>query len=321
MKYMLIVALIAAVGTTHAQTRWRLATGYSADSFHTQNIEQFASDVAKATGGTLKIEVRPNGSLFKLGDIFQAVRDAKVAAGETIMTSLVKEMPIAGADAIPFVVGSYPDAWRMWTLQRPLIDKHFESRGLKALFAVPWPAQGLYSRTPVKSAKDFEGTNMRTYNPTTVRIAQMLRANPVDVPMTQVRQALILGRVDNMITSAATGVENEVWGAINYYYDIKAWFPKNIVFVNLAAYRQLQPAEKQAVNEAAQRAEKRGWARSESVAAEFTNELKDRGIQVDRMPINFEAHLKRMGESFSREWVRSVGNEANDLFIPYYIQR
>lgn len=25
-----------------------------------------------------------------------------------------------------------------------------------------------------------------------------------------------------------------------------------------------------------------------------------------------------MGEKFSREWVRTVGNEANDIFIPYY---
>ncbi|HEY3047421.1 MAG TPA: hypothetical protein VGJ72_08150 [Polaromonas sp.] len=24
---------------------------------------------------------------------------------------------------------------------------------------------------------------------------------------------------------------------------------------------------------------------------------------------------------FSREWVRSVGNEANDIFVPYYIQQ
>jgi peptide subunit release factor 1 (eRF1) len=44
-------------------------------------------------------------------------------------------------------------------------------------------------------------------------------------------------------------------------------------------------------------------------------------MKVDRIPADFEAELKRMGEKFSREWVRSVGNEANNIFVPYYIQR
>lgn len=29
---------------------------------------------------------------------------------------------------------------------------------------------------------------------------------------------------------------------------------------------------------------------------------------------------KRRGECLSREWVRSAGNETNDIFVPYYIQ-
>ena len=43
---------------------------------------------------------------------------------------------------------------------------------------------------------------MRTYNLSTQRIAQMLGAEPVDVPMVEVNQALAGGRIDSMITSA-----------------------------------------------------------------------------------------------------------------------
>ncbi len=328
MKVSLIAALAGVVVLTHApalqaqaSTQWQLATGYRAESFHTQNIQQFADDVVRVTGGTLRIEVKPNNVLFKLNDIRQAVQDGKAQAGETIMTSMVKDIPIAGADAIPFVVSSYDDAWRMWVLQRPLIDKHFEGRGLKALYAVPWPPQGLYSKTPIKAVADFKGTSMRTYNQSTTRIAEMLGAKPVDVPMVGVSKALTEGKMDNMITSAVTGVENQVWGAIKNYYEINAWFPKNIVFVNLKAFKALKPTEQKAVTEAAQEAEKRGWALSQAAAAESTAELKAKGIKVERIPAEFEASLKRMGETFSREWVRSVGNEANSIFVPYYIQR
>ncbi len=325
MKALLIAALAAASlshgSMLHAQTTWQLATGYRAESFHTQNIAQFARDVEQASAGALRIDVRANNELFKLNDIRQAVQDGKAQAGETIMTSMVKEIPIAGADAIPFVVSSYDDARRMWDLQRPLIDRHFSQRGLKALYAVPWPPQGLYASAPVRSSADFRGTRMRTYNQSTVRIAEMLGATPVDVPMVEVNKALASGRMDNMITSAVTGVENQVWGQIRHYYEINAWFPKNIVFVNLKAFDGLKPAVQQAVLKAAQDAETRGWAMSRDVAAGSTNDLKAKGMKVDRIPAEFEAELKRMGEKFSREWVRSVGNEANNIFVPYYIQR
>jgi len=312
---------MACASSSQAQTTWKLATGYRAESFHTENIVRFGRDVAAATQGQLQIEVVPNGSLARLNDIRQAVQDGKAQAGETIMASLVKEIPIAGADSIPFVVHSYADARRMWDLQRPLIDGHFTRHGLKLLYAVPWPPQGLFAKSPVRSAADFRGTRMRTYNQSTVRIAEMLGATPVDVPMVEVDKALASGQVGTMITSALTGVENQVWGSIRYYYGIDAWFPKNIVFVNRGAFDALAPPVRDAVLKAAAEAEQRGWAMSEAVASESVAQLQAKGVKVDRVPAEFEAELKRMGEKFSREWVQSVGNEANRIFIPYYFQR
>jgi len=321
MKTVVLLAALAVAPVLHAQTQWKLATGYRAESFHTRNVVQFAQDVERASSGALRIEVHANNALFKLGDIPQAVQEGKVQAGETIMTSLVRDMPITGADAVPFVVRSYADARRMWDLQRPLIDTHFAAKGLKVLYAVPWPPQGLFSIAPVRSAADFKGTRMRTYNPATVRIAEMLGAAPVDVPMVEVNKALSAGKLDSMITSALTGVENQVWGQIKQYYGINAWFPKNIVFVNQQAFDALPPAVREAVGKAAQTAEARGWAMSEATAEESVGELPRKGIKVERAPAELEAELKRLGERFSREWVQSVGNEANKIFIPYYFQR
>lgn len=321
MKTLVLLAAFAVAPVVHAQTQWKLATGYRAESFHTRNLVQFAQDVERASAGALRIEVHANNALFKLNDIHQAVQEGKAQAGETIMTNLVRDIPIAGADAVPFVVRSYADARRMWDVQRPLIESHMASKGLKALYAVPWPPQGLFSINPVRSSADFKGTRMRTYNPGTVRIAELLGATPVDVPMVEVNQALSAGKLDSMITSALTGVENQVWGQIKQYYGINAWFPKNIVFVNQQAFDALPAPARQAVTKAAAEAETRGWAMSAAVAEESVAELQRKGVKVDRAPADFDAELKRLGERFSREWVRSVGSEANQIFIPYYTQR
>lgn len=322
MKPWLIAALVAA-GAAHAQnppTMWKLATGYRAESFHTENIVQFAQDVERATQGRLKIEVHPNNELFKLGEIFGAVSAGKAEAGETIMSSLAQDMPVAAADSIPFVVGSYADALRMWRLQRPLIEQYFAQCGVKVLYAVPWPPQGLHSNKAINGAADFAGTKMRTYNQTTVRIAQYMKAQPVDVAMVDVSRALAEGRMDNMITSAVTGVENKVWGPIKYYYEINAWFPKNIVFVNAKAFGALDREQQKAVLKAASDAELRGWARSQAAMVDATSQLREHGIHVERVSREFDSEIKRLGERFSREWIRSVGNEANRLFVPYYSQ-
>lgn len=318
MRRMSLVIAGLAVCAAQAQTEWKLASGYRAESYQTQNLAQFAQDVERATAGQLRIQVHPNNSLVKLAEIPQAVQGGKAEAGETIMANLVKDIPIAGADSIPFVVTTYADAMRMWQLQRPLVEKHFAQRGLRVLYAVPWPPQGLYASKPIQAAADFKGTRMRTYNQSTVRIAELLGAQPVDVPMVEVNKALATKRIDNMITSAVTGVENQVWGAISHYYEINAWFPKNIVFVNAQAFHSLKPPVQKAVLEAAAAAEKRGWERSQAVMREATAELKAKGIKIERAPAEFERELKRLGERFSREWVRSVGNEANAIFVPFY---
>jgi TRAP-type C4-dicarboxylate transport system substrate-binding protein len=297
---------------------WQLATGYRAEVFHTESLRQFAREVAEVTGGALEIQVRPKNELAKLGEIRANVEGGEVAAGEVIMTSLVKELPTAGADSVPFIVGSYEDAKRLWQNQRPVIEQALAQRGLVPLYAVPWPSQGLYTTRPIASVADLKGAKMRTYNAATVRIAELLGAQPVDVPMAEVGKALAAGRMDSMITPGVTGVENKVWDHLKYFYDIKAWFPKNLVMVNKARFDALTPGQRKAVRRAAQVAEERGWAASEAASAASLKELAVHGMRIESPGFESRNELRRYGDKFSIEWVRATGQEASAILIPYY---
>lgn len=301
-----------------AQTTWKLASGYRADSFQTQNLAQFARDVELVSQHQLKVVLTPDGRLFKLGEIRQAVEDGRAQVGETIMTGMVQDIPLTGADAVPFVVGSYQDARRLWQLQRPVLSAKLAERGLTVLYAVPWPPQGLYTNRPLRSLGDLRGMKMRTYNQTTQRIAEMVGAQAVELPMAEVGQAVQDGRVDTMITSAVTGVENKVWGGMRYYYDIHAWYPKNLVFVNTKSYNALSPELQSQLLKAAAAAERRGWALSEAEAHRAAQTLQANGMRLDRLSVEIERDLQRMGERFSREWVHAIGHEASAIFVPYY---
>lgn len=320
-RHLLFAASSLMPFASRAATTWQLPTGYKADSFQGQNVARFARAVEAGSGGSLHIEVLPDGVRMPLSEIAAAVRSGRAQAGEVIMTGLAQDIPIAGADAVPFVVSSYADAQRLWQHQRPLVERHFEARGLKPLFAVPWPPQGLYSIRPVKSADDLRGTRMRTYNATTVRIAQLLGAEPVDVPMSKVAQALAEGRIETMITSSVTGVENRVWSAFRFFYEINAWFPKNLVFANAAAFAALSDGERRAVLQSASAAETAGWDASRLAAVESMNELRRNGMKIEPAPHLLQPVIRRLGERFSLEWLQSVGREANEVFIPFYAGR
>jgi TRAP-type C4-dicarboxylate transport system substrate-binding protein len=61
-----LLFLAAALATAAAQAqavKWDLPSGYGPNTFQVQNLQQFAADVDKATGGKLKIAVHPNASL------------------------------------------------------------------------------------------------------------------------------------------------------------------------------------------------------------------------------------------------------------------
>ena len=316
-----LIALAAALAplAASAQTVWKLAGGYSDDTFQTRNLRRFASDVAAATHGRLVIEVHANNALVRLGDIPARVETGAIAAGETIMSNLAAEIPVAGADSVPFIVGSYADAERLWRAQRPVLDAELARKGLVGLYAVAWPPQGLYAVRPLKSPADLRGQRMRTYNAATKRIAEELGAHPVDVMMTDLNQALAAGRVESMITSGATGIDSRAWEQLKYFYDIHAWYPKNIVLVNQAAWNALDAATQAGVRSAAAAAETRGWQMSRVAEAASLAELSAHGVHIDNIDFAFRSELRRFGERFSVEWVRATGRGANDILIPYYV--
>jgi len=311
----------ALLPAARAATPWRLATGYRADSLHGLNLRQFCDEVAGATAGAVRIELVPEGRLLPLAGMLPGLQAGRCEMAEAIMTGLVQDLPLAGADSVPFIVRSYDDARRLWLHQRPLIEQQLAARGLQVLLAVPWPPQGLYAQRPIQGSTDLRGMRMRTYNATTVRIAELLQATPVDVPMIRVGQALAEGRIEAMITSAVTGVENKVWTGLKHYYPVNAWFPKNLLMLRKDALQALAPDQRQALLRAAEAAEQRGWRASELAARDSVEALRANGMRIEPVSTELAQALRRIGEKLSLEWVRSVGPEANQMFISYFTKR
>jgi TRAP-type C4-dicarboxylate transport system substrate-binding protein len=66
------------------------------------------------------------------------------------------------------------------------------------------------------------------YNAGTQRIAQIVNAHPVTIQAADLRRALATGLINALMTSAATGYDVKVWERMGYFYDTRAWIPKNV---------------------------------------------------------------------------------------------
>src|SRR6185312_8447143 len=106
------------------------------------------------------------------------------------------------ADNVPFVSPGYDNAWKFYQAQKPVLEKKLQGRGLKLLYAVAWPGQGLYTRDPIKTLEDLKGQKMRTYSPLTSRLAELLGATGVQTQVTDVPQMFATGAMQAMVTSS-----------------------------------------------------------------------------------------------------------------------
>ena len=316
-KFFIALAALAGAGLAHAQVKWDLPTGYSANSFQTQNVQQFAVEVDQLTGGKLKITLHPGASLYKANEIKRAVQTGQVQSAEFIVSGAANENPLFGVDSIPFLATSYADARRLYQAARPVQDKLLAAQGIKVLFSVPWPGQSLYSLKPVSSPGDFAGTKMRAYNPATTRIAQLLKAQPVTIQLAELGQALATGAVDNFLTSSASGIESKLHEQVKYFYPVSAWLPRNATVVSQKAFDALDKPTQDALLKAAAAAEARGWATSERLDGEYIKELGAKGMTIAPPSDPVKKALSAIGETMTAEWLKTAGPDGQTIIDAY----
>jgi len=307
------LATLALAGTASAQTKWDLPGAYPATNFHTVNLSQFAADVDKASGGKLKITVHPNASLFKAPEIKRAVQGGQAQIGEILMVNFQNEWQVWGADGIPFLATSYDDAMKLWRVQKPLVEKKLAEQGMLALYAVPWPPQGIYSKKPLNSAADLKGIKWRAYSPATARIAELVGAQPVTVQAAEVSQAFATGVTESMMSSGSTGADAKLHEHVKFWYDTQAWLPKNLVIVNRAAFNALDKTTQDAVMKAAADAEVRGLAESKKANGASLDILRAGGMQILPPPAQLTTDMKKVGETLLNEWTGKSGAEGQQL--------
>ena len=306
-KLALTALALLASGTSFAQTKWDLPAAYPASNFHTETLTQFAQDVDKGSGGKLKITVHANASLFKANEIKRAVQGGQAPIGEVLLVNFENENPIYGADGLPFLATSYAESKKLAAAQKPALDKLLGAQGMKLLYTVPWPPQGIYVNKEIGSVAEMRGLKWRAYSPATAKIAELIGAQPVTIQAAELSQALATGVVNSYMSSGSTGYDSKTYESIKYWYDTQAWLPKNAVIVNQKAFDALDKPTQDAVLKAAAEAETRGFKISQEKNDWYAKALADKGMKIMKPSPKLMGDLKQVGTIMLADWQKKAG--------------
>ncbi len=312
-----MLATVAGATTVSAQTKWNLPAAYPATNYHTENLIWFAEEVKKATGGKLEITVHPGASLFKAPEIKRAVATGQAQMGEVLISIHENEDGVFGLDTIPFLASSYDEAMKLWQAQKPAIAKKLDSQGIMVLFAVPWGPQGIYAKKDINVIGDMKGLKMRAYNVGSTRIAELVGGQPVTVQAAELPQALATGTVTAFMTSGSTGYDSKAWETMSHFYDAQGWIPKNVTFVNKAAFNGLPKDQQDTILKLAKEAEARGWKIAPEKADWYKKELAAKGMKVLPPSAELKDGLKKIGDQLTDDWMKKATDEGKGVVATY----
>lgn len=304
---------LAAPFAAAEKVKWDLPAGYAENNFQTQNLHWFADEVKKATHGDVEITIHANASLFKLPEIKRAVQGGQVPIGEILLSNYGNEDALYEADMVPFLAAGFDRSWKLYTLQKPMLDERFARQGMRMLYSVAWPGNGIFSKTPMDSLAAFKGAKFRSYNRITSRFAEELGAQPTTVQAAELAQAFTMNVATTMIASPQIGVDTKAWEFLGSFYNTNAMHPRNAVIVNEREFARLSPADQAAILKVSARAEARGWDMARAAAKASVDTLAKNGIKVYEPSPAMSADFQRVSQKLIQEWSQRAGADGDKI--------
>ena len=300
---------------------WHMPTAYPTSNYQSQTAQLFADEVYACTNERLRIVVHAGGSLFKGHEIKRAVRTGQVPIGERLLSAHSNEHMMYAVDSIPFVVGGFGEAHRLWDIARPAMKDLLASENLVLLYSVIWPPQGIYFRNEVTSIEEVRGMKFRAYNATTARVAELAGMIPIQIEAAEMSQALATGVVSSFMASGSSGYDSKVWEHVDYFYDVKAWLPRNTVFANRDAFDRLDEGMRRCLRSAAQTAQAAGNERAVEMTTWYIEQLLAEGMYVVSPGPVFADELATVGRQLAEEWSRRAGPEGERILREFLAGR
>ena len=287
---------------------------------HTATAEQgqaFAKAISTMSGGKIKVETYPSGSLLKESNIAQGLTNNTANMAIFGMHWWAKYEPALEWDTIPFLANDAD------TLLKALhgklgqdVNAHLNKHGVQV---IGWGFYGyaesyVNTKHTLKVPGDLKGLKMRSEGKLSAKFLASQGATPVAVDSSEVYTALQRGSLDGAV-SGLSSIVSRKWYEVGHYITAIHYVPLVYpVQVNLKWWKGLTQAQRDVISKAAVSTEEQAVA---NIEKEFNDDIalaKKHGNEVYRPS---QAELKQWEDSAGalarKDYVAAVGGSGQQI--------
>jgi TRAP-type C4-dicarboxylate transport system substrate-binding protein len=187
------------VGVQAAPIKLTYANFPPASTFPCVQMERWAKEVERRTGGKVKVQTFPGGTLLPAKNILDGVIAGTADIGNFAMSYQPGRFPVSEAVDLPLGFTSARAASLvLYDLIEKYHPKEFEKVKILTLFTCPPTA--LMTNRPVRALKDMQGLELRVSG-TGADVVKRLGGIPIAMPQSETPEAIQRGVVKGIVSS------------------------------------------------------------------------------------------------------------------------
>lgn len=286
----------------------------------TRILQDFAADVKARTKGQVDVQLFGSNQLAKAAENYPQVAKGNIEAAASVNFQWGTTIPEMSVTLMPYEMGSLEKIKRFpHSDLRKLLDRKLEEHGVHSLMWLYITRETIVTseKKPIVHVDDFKGVKIRGLNSLTDHGLIALGAAPSAMAGSEVYQALQAGVLDAGLTDLSAAYSRKYY-EIQKYGTVGPLFTIYFhVYVNPAWWQKLSPANRQAIEAAAAKAEQDAIGITEQTAGAAIGELKGKGMVIHvQTPAEEAAWKKVMEPPVIEAFLKSApkdGKQAIDL--------
>ncbi|MCI4663023.1 MAG: C4-dicarboxylate TRAP transporter substrate-binding protein [Neomegalonema sp.] len=207
MRSVLLASAVLLAATTAQAETIRATSGFGPSHvLATKVYPAIAQKLEEYTGGKWTLQDTPGG-LVAPNEMNTGLRDGVTELGALLMPYFAADYPESGLTAELLIAGSnnlaISSAVTEYIVTCAECQAEFAEFRQVYLGSDTTPTYNILSRSPITTLADFQGKRIRTAGPVFTRTVEALGAEPVQMPSSQLFEALNSGVIDGTYSSAA----------------------------------------------------------------------------------------------------------------------
>lgn len=310
-----LAAAAAFVLPAHAQKaiEWRYGHMNPPNSAAGMQAQWLSEEIAKRTGGSIKVTVYPSSQLGKLQELAEAVSTGTIALSHNTAAGIGSlHEPFAALDT-PYLYRDVDHLMKVMDVNSPVMKKLndglVKDAGVRVLYAYYFGTRHLTANKAVKKPADLAGQKIRAIPfPIYMTTVEAMGAVPVPVDWSEVPTALATGKVNGQENPVNVVLSSKLYETQSHLMQTGHIMNAQVIVINEKAWQGLSAAQREQLAAAAAEVRRKATEMVRSQEASETEELKKNkmnivgaaeGLDVAAFRTNVR---KAVDQKFSGKW-------------------